>query len=538
MESFEKKLSGGIRRQLYAVQLLSLLITTLLSLISIGEIRRFSMDKVSMYADVSFNQAVQNVDRQLQSVVSTARAFAYTELAQQLLIGAGGLSDVRGVYNSAMSNVRFIINTNGNIIDAALVDSEGKRYLFGSQLDHVITSYARERTSFLKDRNIKHGLFTDFFSEDVSRPGNYFMYVLPVYSSLQGEKYGKYIGVCLMLCRTDSICEAMDASLLDNSRLTLLNSNEEVLRDAGLVQNETLKSLSQNYYTFSNADWMLRQLVFEDSVGVTEGLYKNTAVLFIMAALLILIAMIALQLQMINRHNSETQRRLLQLELSKNKLRLSVLQSQINPHFLYNTLACIRGMAMENNLPVIAHIASNMAALFRYSIKGGAFVRLNEELGVTRKYIDIMNLRLDNRISIHVDIPEGLTDIWMVKMMLQPLVENAVFHGIERIEGEGRLSVTGSYISEKQYELRIRDTGAGIPPGKLDVLNALLRAPAGQTEELPQSGEAGVGLSNIQQKIKLLLGDAYGLRLESVFGEYTAVIITMPVLLERPSDPA
>ena len=104
-----------------------------------------------------------------------------------------------------------------------------------------------------------------------------------------------------------------------------------------------------------------------------------------------------------------------------NQLQLALLQSQINPHFLYNTLACIRGIALENNVRVIAELVTNMATLYRYSIKGGAYVQLSSELEIIQRYLYIMNLRMDNKFRVRMEIPEQLKSCWIAKMICNHL---------------------------------------------------------------------------------------------------------------------
>ncbi len=572
----------GIRPQLYLVQLISLTISMVVGLVSVREIQRFSTDRINMHADVTFNQTVGSIQSILDSLTTTTYSFAYTHLAQQLLHMRGDTAGAREVYDSVMSNVRFIINTNRNVVDIALIDTSGKCYLFGEQIDHILADYALDYIRGMTEDSLKQGVFTGFLDEGVYRNKDSIVYIYPVYSSKQGEDNGKRIGTCLMLCRTSSITGVIRSSLFGNNVVSLVDGSGNSLVKMGET-GENARLVAQEGHTFASTNWVLEQAVYEPSGEISRRIYQNTAIVFMATAFFLIFAVIVQVQRSISRpivqinrqlqrvsaapeegmrieitsqnelsaiaeginamlerlqteysRNIENQRHLLEVELSKNKLQLSALQSQINPHFLYNTLACIRGMALESDLPQIAGIASNMAAIFRYSIKGDAFVHFREEVMITRRYLDIMNLRMGNRFRVSIDIPEELMDTWMVKMMLQPLVENAVFHGIECREGDGELRIRAEYLDETRYVLTIRDNGVGIAPDALLTLNKRLRIASDSGAMEPSYKEMGIGMANINRKIKLLVGEDYGLYVESEQDVFTAVHVTMPILTRQP----
>ena len=128
----------------------------------------------------------------------------------------------------------------------------------------------------------------------------------------------------------------------------------------------------------------------------------------------------------------DTQQRLYETELVKTESEIYALRSQINPHFLYNTLQCMGGIALMNDQPLVAEMASNMAEIFRYSIKEGDKVTVREETDFLKKYLDICDVRFNGRFRWEMEMEEGIGELPIDKMILQPLVENAVYHGLEK----------------------------------------------------------------------------------------------------------
>jgi two-component system sensor histidine kinase YesM len=224
----------------------------------------------------------------------------------------------------------------------------------------------------------------------------------------------------------------------------------------------------------------------------------------------------------------KTQKQLYELELSKKQAELSALQNQINPHFLYNTLNCISSIALVNDVTEIVTISEAMVRIFRYSIKQSDLVRIRDELELVRDYMEIMNIRYQGRFSLTIEAPEPLAEQRTLKMILQPLVENAVYHGLERRNGPGSLAITVSEEGEETILIRVRDDGKGMGLEELARLRKALdgRAGSGPSPEERRS----VGLFNINNRIKLMFGDGYGLSIGSRENRGTEVSLLLPIL--------
>ena len=200
---------------------------------------------------------------------------------------------------------------------------------------------------------------------------------------------------------------------------------------------------------------------------------------------------------------------------------LKALQAQINPHFLYNTLDLINWEAMDHNAPEIAEISRALARYYKISLnRGEDLISLNEELRHVETYVQIQNYRFDNRISLHIDVPDELRDLKIQKIVLQPLVENAILHGMLMLEkGErGTVTITGWKQSGDLF-LTVKDEGVGMPASQLR--NILT--------DKPVVDRHGYGIRNIHKRLQLQYGEKYGLHFDSTLGKGTTVTIRIPM---------
>ncbi len=212
---------------------------------------------------------------------------------------------------------------------------------------------------------------------------------------------------------------------------------------------------------------------------------------------------------------------------------LTALQSQINPHFLYNTLECIRGQALMDENEEIARMVEALGAFFRYSIsRKGNLVTLRDELKNIDNYMLIQRYRFNNRFSMEVIVDEEDEEAYnylIPRLIIQPVVENAIFHGLEeRLEG-GRVTIE-VIVTEKNLIITISDNGKGIEREDLKKLNAKIRSRDTNLEDGDGTSQrnTGIALPNIHKRIQLLFGEEYGVNIYSTPGQGTDVEITIP----------
>ncbi|MEG1515506.1 MAG: sensor histidine kinase [Clostridia bacterium] len=216
------------------------------------------------------------------------------------------------------------------------------------------------------------------------------------------------------------------------------------------------------------------------------------------------------------------------LEMLKKEAELNALQSQINPHFLYNTLDSIRGQLVAEGMTDAADILEALSKLFRYSINPKTvYNTLEQELDNIDNYMRILHYRFGDRIAFSHVIEGDVAFVMnceMPKLTLQPIVENAVQHGMEHREEDGRIVVRAA-ISEKGLHICVEDNGAGIAPERLDELNKKLSEGA----PIQKTQGSGIALINVNERIRMLYGEYYGLYVYSDEGIGTEVHIWLPV---------
>ncbi|MBB6734348.1 cache domain-containing sensor histidine kinase [Cohnella zeiphila] len=217
-------------------------------------------------------------------------------------------------------------------------------------------------------------------------------------------------------------------------------------------------------------------------------------------------------------------------ELHEREAKLNALQAQINPHFLYNTLETINSMAAVEGVRKVGDIARALSDMFRYSIKaGGIQVDVADEIGHIRNYLKIVSVRFEDKLTFGLEIPEELLRYKMIKLVFQPLVENAVFHGIETKRGRGEVRIEARK-EDGDLIFIIRDDGTGMTEEQLASLRRRLAdSSATGTSE---AGAGKVGVKNVHDRLRFYYGDPYGISLDSRPGAGTLVTVRIPASLE------
>lgn len=217
-------------------------------------------------------------------------------------------------------------------------------------------------------------------------------------------------------------------------------------------------------------------------------------------------------------------------------LKFKVLQNQVNPHFLYNTLESIRSVALcdgEAGLPQIAAMTEALAKYFRYNISySNDLVALLDELENINQYMLIQQFRFSDRFHFEVVYRcgmEAVQTIMLPKLILQPIIENAIFHGLERKIEPGIIVLTISE-TEQRVILQIQDDGVGMTDEVLFRLQQTIAQRQYRSQQRPDSGHNGVALWQVNQQIRTLFGSEYGLQIFSTLGVGTTVEITLPVV--------
>lgn len=213
---------------------------------------------------------------------------------------------------------------------------------------------------------------------------------------------------------------------------------------------------------------------------------------------------------------------------AKRKSEFDTLQSQINPHFLYNTLDIIVWMIENENSDKAVNIVTALAKFFRISLsKGKNIITVKDEVEHVRNYLMIQNMRFKNRFEYSIDVDEKVLSYSSLKLMLQPLVENAIYHGMEFMDGDGEIDVKVFKEDDSLY-FTITDNGLGMSE---DMVETLL-----SKDFVPSKKGSGIGVKNVNERIKLYFGSEYGLKVESEPDEGTKITIHLPAVVYGEND--
>ena len=398
----------------------------------------------------------------------------------------------------------------------------------------------------------------------------YYLVYCPVFD-LESRQYEKQIGMSVLLMKTDELSAFLtDSEVTENAMVYLLDDNNKII---AATENETEEYIQEDekQYLTTQADvamrnWHVVSMIprkeltgsGERERGFIAGAYGIAAVLILLLAYFCYtnfvrrinrvdrfiknivydgesrmqeermdeIGRVVHNLnqmlddkEKMNREIQESQKRMYEIELAKKQLQVLAYRNQINPHFLYNTFECIRGMALYHDMDDIAEITMALSKVFRFAVKEDNIVTVQDEINYIKEYATIIDYRFMGKIEVSIDVDEQLYSKKVIKLMLQPLVENAVFHGLEQQIEDGEVKVTVCREWDHYIKFLVEDNGCGIEEQKLESIRETLDS---------RTSKKGIGLANIYQRLKLFYGDDMIFEIKSKQGEGTRIIIVVP----------
>ena len=229
-------------------------------------------------------------------------------------------------------------------------------------------------------------------------------------------------------------------------------------------------------------------------------------------------------------HIDELIRRTYLAELSEKSARLTALESQLNPHFLYNTLQAISTEALLNDQPQINKMITSLASNLRYTIKSEDLVPLKNEMVYVNNYIYLQKIRMDDNLQVNIRIDPDTEEFLIPKISIQTLVENSIIHGISPATGSIQIDISAKRV-ENYIHICVRDNGNGISEEQLSLLHA-------DFERQDKTGSTGgIGLVNLYTRLKLLYPQPATLDIRSKPGKYTEILLVLPAMTEKPKQP-
>ncbi len=216
-------------------------------------------------------------------------------------------------------------------------------------------------------------------------------------------------------------------------------------------------------------------------------------------------------------------------QITRKEAEIKALQSQINPHFLFNTLESINWMAQLNNVPEISDTVADLSTLMEASIgRDDRLITIEEEFMYIDKYIALLKRRFEDRITLNKEVDPMVLYVKIPRLLIQPLIENAVYHGVENNRGKGIITLAAK-IQEDLLIIEVIDNGNGISPEDLVKLNKGLEMDNdAYFKSLSDKKNKSIGIDNVNRRIKLFYGEKYGVKIESKVNIYTKVSVSLP----------
>lgn len=402
----------------------------------------------------------------------------------------------------------------------------------------------------------------------------YYMVYFPIYD-LEQKQYGRQIGMCVFLLRTNGLKGVLEgAQITEYAQVYLIDGNDRILESIGGEQTtdlsaDMMKGDESCYVNVQNVKmdgWKVVSRIFksgirqeaEDNMQMTNRAYGIATLLIIVMVgfcywrilyrvhrigkfinanvnkpdlrmeekrqdeLGMVVSSLNQMLDEKERMNQEilkSQTKMYEMEIAKRQVQIQAYQNQINPHFLYNTFDCIRSMALYHDVDDIAEITMALSKVFRFAVKAENIVTVKDEINYIKEYAKIIDYRFMGKIKVNVNVTEEVCKKEVIKLMLQPLVENAVFHGLEKKVGDGEVNVSVEMKDENHILFVVKDNGCGIPPAKVVWLRSTLGS---------NLNRKGIGMANIYQRLKLFYEDDVKFEIKSRLDEGTKITIIIP----------
>lgn len=451
-------------------------------------------------------------------------------------------------------------------------------YLYDTSLNQIAAmGKAADNPDFVQSLK-KQMEFGDIFYLNQAG-GPFYTVYFPVYD-LNNRQYGIQTGMCVMMMRTDNLSGLLeDSQATENTQVFLLDGNYQIIASRGNngleeLDRSMMRSTDEFYVKVRSVrmdGWKVVSRIPESEMNssMDDG-KKFVTIAYVLAfALLILLVWFCYKRfvgplhqvdlfiqkivdrpeermeigredeigtvvqslnhmldarQKMNQEIQESQRRMYEAEIAKKQLQVLAYRNQINPHFLYNTFECICSMALYYEVDDIAEITMALSKVFRFAVKGENIVSVEEEVSYIREYAKIIDYRFMGKIDVDIEMEDAVKEKRVIKLMLQPLVENAVFHGLEQKLEDGEVNVSIHMHGEDHIMFVVEDNGCGIEPARLVWMRDNL--------DSRPTGQKGIGVANIYQRLKLFYGDDVVFQIESRLGEGTRITIIIPDELE------
>ena len=496
---------------------------------------RYTEKTVMENAEEYSLQLIEQVNGDIDSYIDYLRnisALITSDGDVQDYLFKDGLSDGERAERFSRITMQFetIMETRDDIVNIGIVGND--RYIINNGYYKVNDNIEMEELDWVRKAYDKYGITVISSSHVQNLVDGKYEWVITLGKALQNKTTRELEGIFFADLNYSSINELCSGISLGNkgyiyvldSSGNLVYHPQQQLLYSGLKEEKIQEVLECEERSFLTEDGKLYSISTSTETGwsvvgvsYTDDLLKNsdqTTALYLFSAMLILLASLGLAyvLSSLMEQNVEEQRQ-------KRKSELKALQAQINPHFLYNTLDSIIWMAEWGKTNEVVLMTSSLAKLLRQSISNqNELVRVEEEVEYTRSYLTIQKMRYKDKLEYEILVDQEVQGKKIPKLVLQPLVENAIYHGIKYKEGKGVVCIEG-FKAGTHMVLKVTDDGNGMTKEQLSKIFE---------KRETDTRRNGVGVLNVHERIQLYYGKEYGLKFSSEEGLGTTVEVHIP----------
>ena len=497
-----------------------------LSILLVGFILYYSLTNVLVEESVmSTKMAVNQSGRYLEVYIDKLNVISNTLVDNQDVIeyfsGEDNLENQ--VYEKRIQQlITSMMNSDATLQSIIIISKDGKVFSNEDKLDMSMSEDMMQEKWYMKAIHNDMPTLTSARMQPFSMDND--LWVISLSQEIVNEN-GHNIGVAVIdVPYTALETYLMDLHLGEEGYAYILNDNQDVVfhQDKAYYENENLKdslvqilntpigyqkgsSTLKNHYVMNNTDWTLVAVSSVDALTVLRRQVLET-VIFGISIILVVVLVTSVILK---RLTAEIRSR----EQEIHHYEMNAMYSQINPHFLYNTLDTIVWMAEFNQKEDVIEITKTLAQFFRLSLnQGKETTSLKNEIEHVKQYLFIQKQRYQDKLDYRITIDEKILEVIVPKIILQPIVENSIYHGIKDMDGGGIINID-VIDDDENIIITVTDNGIGF-----------------DSDDIPLSSKTklgGVGLKNVDRRIKLFCGESYGLEIQSQKNQGTKVTLKL-----------
>ena len=554
--------------------------STILGIYTFNNLGKYINSQIKFYQEQNIKQVYEKLDSYTESIDSVERILTGIAIEHELFQkGTGSRNSINNeIYLQSIDDMLRVIRRTSTCINNIFMVCDKGNYTSSNYFDSdMLIEKSWYKEALIEEKNTVTTIPHNADYQSIYGDGPV---VISVVKKVISPKDAKtIIGVIMLDIDYSTLVNELKSSEFDDKNLILLRNE-----DNGMIANSysldfskaeeyrgkmelTKKSISTYKYETKKYGWKVEVIVSKASLYSKFGSVLNTFVLIVIITVVFSIVLsyilakkitkpinqLVLRMQDLSKgdfnarvdevenrdiqvlsdgfnkmsyHIKQLMDNLRKKDYESANARFLALQAQINPHFLYNTLETIRSIAIRNQVESIADMAKSMADIFRYSVDSTKeeFV-LKDELKHVKNYINIQKIRYKERLNVEFNIDESLLNYKIIKLVIQPLVENAIYHGIDMKKEAGKLCIECSKFEDKVL-ISVSDNGIGIKKQDLEELRKNLES------SIDRKINKSIGLINVNSRLKLYYGENCSLSIESDYDIGTKVYFKIPITLQ------